>query len=244
MRSFMCLCLPLLLQSVALAQNLDAHISQLNKRKSACSACNLVSRTLDAESFSDQLVMSWKEATNEERSKQLKKSLRRSCKRLADMEIARSDSALNASTFIDVLDLRKTGFGDKGFEDAKKGPEINKLVQDLCELIVSERAAELVQKMDAWRLAAQQPRRVVDLRFNSDLRLCSGGVLSVCEDVFQESRVNQPTMTTPGGGDDDDDDDDDGGGRRKAKQTTTTTTAKQKAQRKTKASKQKRRDEL
>ena len=168
----------------------------------------------------------------------------------ADMEIARSDSALNASAFIDVLDLRKTGFGDKGFEDAKKGPEINKLVQDLCELIVSERAAELVQKMDAWRLAAQKPRRVVDLRFNSDLRLCSGGVLSVCEDVFQESRVHpagiprdQPTLPTPGGGDDDDDDDDDGGGRRKAKQQTTTT-AKQKAQMKTNASKQKRRDEL
>jgi hypothetical protein len=202
------LCALLLLlwpQSIVLAQNLEEHIHQLNRRNSACSACNLVSRTLDAEAFSKQLVTTWKDATSAERSKEVKKSLKRSCKRLAAMEIGLSGT-LQTEAFVDFHDLRKKGFSD--FKDSKTGPKINKLVQDLCELIVKERASELVKKMEAWMAAGKKPRRLVDMRFNSDLKLCAGGVLSVCDSVFQdpEDAKAQP----PPGEDIYDDDDDDG----------------------------------
>ena len=49
--------------AVIASASLDAHIAQLDAGKSTCSACNLVSKHLDAESLSSKLVKGWKDWT-------------------------------------------------------------------------------------------------------------------------------------------------------------------------------------
>ena len=80
----------------------------------------------------------------------------------------------------------------------KTGPEVAKRVQDLCESIVNERAAELAERMESWRVAGKK-RRLVDFRFDTDSKLCSGGILSVCDKVFDAKKQANDD------GDDDDD---------------------------------------
>ena len=69
------------------------------------------------------------------------------------------------------------GFLDN-FKDAQTGPHVTQTVQTLCELIAAEKAPELVVRIDEW-MRAKKGRRLVDFRFNSDSKLCAGGVLSV-----------------------------------------------------------------
>jgi hypothetical protein len=166
----------------AKAGALEAYVEELNKQQSACSACNLVSRTLDAEAFSSKLVQAWKDATPAERSKELRKSLGRACKSIGTLDIGASRGVNDSLTFIDLLDMKKVGMHE-GFENTERGPAVTLRVQLLCKHIARERTGQLVELMETWR-TARKGRRLVDFRFNTDSKMCSGGVLSVCESVF------------------------------------------------------------
>ena len=195
-------CLALLVRGTLAAITLAEHIEELDKSKSACSACNQISRTLDGEALGSQLVSMWKSSTAEERSKELKKTLKRACRAIAKLELGQSKNVGLSSAFVDLLDMRKKGI-DKMFDNMETGPAVNQKVQTFCELIVNEHAVDLVERMETWR-AAGKKRRIVDFRFNTDSRLCSGGILSVCDDVFKEQHESKLEKV-----DDDDDDDDD-----------------------------------
>lgn len=204
------LVLALIVRGTLASVTLAEYIQELNKQNSTCSACNQISRTLDREALGSKLVNSWKTSTAAKRSKELKKTLKRACGAISSMDIGQSKNTGLGSTFVDLLDLKKKGL-EKMFENMQTGPAVTMKVQTLCELIVSERASELVERMEAWRVAGKK-RRIVDFRFNTDSRLCSGGILSVCNDVFTEERTgdgkHSKKTSKPQNADDDDDDHD------------------------------------
>ena len=225
------LVLALLASLTAAKPTVAAYLEKHMDGDSGCAACNLVAQRLDAEALGSKLVKSWKELTTAERVKELKKTLKtRACRgfesaeigeainselmktyeasklhKLAPLEpalnrsrtcVCRSRRFLDLSTILPKLRPRQM----------ETGPAVNAKVQGLCEVIVDERAATLVEMMETWRRAGKK-RRLVDFRFVQHSRLCSGGVLSVCD----KSNPNHQVLGEEAkkAADDDDDDDDD-----------------------------------
>ena len=134
--------------------------------------------------------MGWKGWSSAERAKELGKTLKRSCAKIVEMEIGLSAGGplQKSRSYFDLLEMKQKGFMDV-FKDAHYGAEVTAPLSELCELIVAERASDIVSRMEAW-LGGRRGRRVVDFRFDTDSKLCSGGVLSVCDTVFDQRRVS------------------------------------------------------
>ena len=183
--------------------SLQTTLDKMNEDNSACSACNLVTKTLDAEALSSHVVKEWKDASSVQRAKLLRQGLKKSCKRLATMEIgivAQSGSR----TYFDQFDMKKQGMMGM-FEGSQTGDDVSGAVAGLCELLVTAKATTLVAHIEKW-MSATKGRRLVDFRFQSpDLAMCAGGVIDACKNVS----TNKSAASSSGGGSDDDDDDDD-----------------------------------
>lgn len=194
----------LLVVPVCCASRLRAKLEELEAEKSACSACNMVSKMLDTESLSSQLIKAWKDSSSKQRSKLLKKSLKKACSKLADMEIAAVSGVGGSRTFFDRLEMKKlnTGDGHDTFKDAKMGPAVTGVVVELCELLVTEQTNAFLTRMEGW-MNGKKGRRLVDFRFDTDLEMCAGGVLSVC--TSPSGSRSKPTQAAK---DDEDDEDD------------------------------------
>jgi len=191
----------LLIAPTSAALSLRAKVEELEVEKSACSACNLISKMLDAEkSLSSRVVTKWKESSSEQRSKMLRTSLKKACSKLDDMEIA-ATSGRGTRTFFDRFELRKQNMG-ASFEGAETGPGVNAVVVELCELLVTEATPTFVARMEEW-MGSKKGRRLVDFRFHTDLGMCAGGVLNVCDGPSSgDGKLEQSA-------EDDDDEDDD-----------------------------------
>lgn len=184
------------------AASLDAHIDEMQKSKSACSACNLVSKNFDAEPLSSSLVKGWKGFSSTERSKGLKKTLQKRCAALTTMEMMRVSGHGGTFVYSDAMDMKKKGFMEQ-FKDSTMGPEVWGPVVLLCELLAAAKAPIIVSKIEEW-MAAKKGRRLVDFRFDEHFAMCAGGAISVCETTFTDSSKNKKQD-----GEDEDDDEDD-----------------------------------
>jgi hypothetical protein len=168
--------------------DLRSTVASMEQEKATCSACNLIAKALDDGPLSKKLVQGWAGWSVAERSKALKGTLKRSCARISEMDVAMV-SRTGSRTYFDMLDMKKHGMSN--FEDAKTGPEHGRAVRELCELLVSEEAAAIANLMESWK-QAKRGRRLVDFRFMTDAELCAGGVLSVCNAVQGRDGQTKP----------------------------------------------------
>ena len=170
---------------------LEAYIEELQEWGSACSACNLVSQIFDAKPLKIEFSNSWKDWSSDERHRQLKRVLKRRCPALKAVDIAKTGAAGftapgTVRAFTDLEELRSKGFTG-GFDGMVSGdPEINMQVVKLCELMVDEKMPAFVARLEEW-LAAKPTRKPIGVRFDDYLKVCAGGVVSVCVDSKAET---------------------------------------------------------
>ena len=162
-------------------------MSDLGEQSVRCSACELVTATMDEAIDGSSLVSGWAEWTSAERAKKLRPILvRRGCRKFDTMQVALTGFE-GSRRFVDFDQATQDG---STLTNLQMGVAQADAVHTLCRILAKEDVAALVSQMEAW-LEKKRGRRLIDIKMREQVCV---ELLGECEEKKAE-------------GDDDDDDD-------------------------------------